>query len=76
MVALVGAVRVDGVGGEDFAGREVGGGDGAPVGEDEDRGVGVVDADTEEVHAAGAADAAIVEAVDGAVLMRRSPWSR
>jgi hypothetical protein len=35
----------------------------------------VVDADAEVVHSAGAAEAALAEAVDAVVLMRQSPWS-
>ena len=64
MVAPVAAVGVDGVGAEDFAGGEVDDGDGGLVEDGEDAALCVVGADAEVVHAAGAPEADLAEAVD------------
>lgn len=64
MVAPVAAVGVDGVVAEDFAGVLVDDGDGVGVDEDGDRRTCVGCADAEVVHAAGAAEADLAEAVD------------
>jgi hypothetical protein len=56
LVAAVALVWLDLVDGQDLAGREVGDGDAAVVGEREDACAGVRGADSEVVDAAGAAD--------------------
>ena len=67
MVSPVAAGGVDGVFAEDFAGAEVGHGDGGFVGDREDAFAGVVAADAEVVHASGAADADVSFGVDAVV---------
>lgn len=64
-VAPVAVVGVDAVAAEVFVGERVDDIDGFLVDEDEDGGSGAVGADTEVVHAAGAAQADFSVAVDG-----------
>jgi hypothetical protein len=64
LVAPVAAAGVDGVFAEDFAGVLVDDGDGVGVDEDGHRRTCVGGADAEMVHAAGAAETDLAEAVD------------
>jgi hypothetical protein len=64
LISPVAAVGVDGVFAEDFTGVLVDDGDGVGVDEDGHRLTFVGGADAEVVHAAGAAEAGLAEAVD------------
>lgn len=67
MVAPVGLVGLDLVDGDDLAGGEVGDGDVVVVGEREDAFAGVVGADVEVVHPAGAAEGHLAFGVEPVV---------